>query len=603
MKYYHILPPALIGVSMVLVQSQIAVAISPQEVEKIGREITVRIVDSQNPTNAGSGIIVKRSGNTYTVLTAYHVVKSDKKYQIFTPDGQSNQLQSVKRLQGVDLAVAEFSSSKTYSVAKIGNSDKATRTTTVYVAGFPAPRGAIPNPEFFLNKGQVNANGAAQSEGYNIIYDNDTLGGMSGGPVLNEQGEVVAIHGRADEQEIGEKSQSKIVTGIGITIYSALRQMLAVGVDVGVRPPGVVAAAPKADDFYIRANNKARQKDYKGAIADYTEAIRLNPNYDAAYNNRGVVRRRLGDKQGAIADFNSALKINPNDADVYVNRGVARDNLGELQGAIADYNTALKINPNYALAYNNRGIVRRQLGDKQGAIADFNSALKINPNYAYAYTGRGVVRYDLKDLQGAIADYNSAIKIIPNEAKLYYNRGIARYDLGDHKGAIADYNTAIKINPNNAEAYNNRGNARRQLGDNQGAIADFNSAIKINPNYAQAYGNRGVARHILGDKQGAIADYNSALKINPNYAEAYTGRGVARYILGDKQGAIADYNSALKINPNYAEAYNNRGVARAAIGDKQSGIADLQKAADLFQQQGNTQLYQKALELIRKLQQ
>ncbi|WP_337885667.1 tetratricopeptide repeat-containing serine protease family protein [Fischerella thermalis] len=375
MKSYYVLPPALIGVSIVLVQSQIAIAISPQEVEKIARDITVRIVDSQNPTNAGSGIIVKRSGNTYTVLTAYHVVKGDKKYQIFTPDGQNNPIQSVKRLgKEIDLAVVEFSSSKTYSVATIGNSDKATRTTTVYVAGFPAPRGAIPNPEFFLNKGQVNANGAAQGDGYNIIYDNDTLGGMSGGPVLNEQGEVVAIHGRADEQEIGEKSQSKIVTGIGITIYSALRQMLAIGVDVGVLPPDVVAATPKADDFYIRAYNKYRQKDYKGAIADYTEAIRLNPKYDEAYNDRGIARSELGDKQGAIADYNTAIKINPNLAQAYNNRGIARSELGDKQGAIADYNSALKINPNYAQAYGNRGVARAQLGDKQAAIADLQKA-------------------------------------------------------------------------------------------------------------------------------------------------------------------------------------------------------------------------------------
>ena len=225
-----------------------------------------------------------------------------------------------------------------------------------------------------MNKGQVNANGAAQGDGYNIIYDNDTLGGMSGGPVLNEQGEVVAIHGRADEQEIGEKSQSKIVTGIGITIYSALRQMLAIGVDVGVLPPDVVAATPKADDFYIRAYNKYRQKDYKGAIADYTEAIRLNPKYDEAYNDRGIARSELGDKQGAIADYNTAIKINPNLAQAYNNRGIARSELGDKQGAIADYNSALKINPNYAQAYGNRGVARAQLGDKQAAIADLQKA-------------------------------------------------------------------------------------------------------------------------------------------------------------------------------------------------------------------------------------
>ncbi len=279
MKYFYTLPPVFIGVSMVLVQSQVAVALSSQQVEQIGKEITVRIVDSQNPTVSGSGVLIKHSGNTYTVLTAYHVVKDAGKYEIITPDTQTHQVKSVKRLPNVDLAVVEFSSSKDYKIAKIGNSDKATASTSVYVAGFPGRTAAISNPQLFFNKGQVQANGAAQRDGYNILYDNDTLSGMSGGAVLNEQGEVVAIHGRVDEQEVGEKSQSKIITGLGTTIYSALRQMLAVGVDVGVRPPDVVATGLKADDFYIRAYDKYDQKDYKGAIADLTEAIRLNPNY------------------------------------------------------------------------------------------------------------------------------------------------------------------------------------------------------------------------------------------------------------------------------------------------------------------------------------
>ncbi len=535
MKYFYTLPPVVIGVSMVLVQSQIAVALSQQQVEQIGKEITVRIVDTQDPTVSGSGVLIKHSGDTYTVLTAYHVVKDGGKYEIMTPDTQTNQVKSVKRLPDVDLAVVEFSSSKDYKIAKIGNSDKATASTSVYVAGFPGRTAAISNPQLFFNKGQVQANGAAQRDGYNILYDNDTLSGMSGGAVLNEQGEVVAIHGRVDEQEIGEKSQSKIITGLGTTIYSALRQMLAVGVDVGVRPPDVVATGLKADDFFIRAYDKYDQKDYKGAIADLTQAIRLNPNYDKAYYNRGVVRDELGDKQGAIADYNSALKINPNYAYAYNNRGNARSDLGDKQGAIADYNSAIKINPNFANAYYNRGVVRRKLGDKQGAIADFNTALKINPNLALAYSNRGVVR--------------------------------------------------------------------SELGDKKGAIADYTSALKINPNLALAHSNRGVVRSELGDKQGAIADYTSAIKINPNDADAYNNRGIVRRKLGDKQGAIADFNTALKINPNLANAYAGRGIARADLGDKQGGIADLQKAAELFQQQGNTELYQKTLEFIRKLQQ
>ena len=97
------------------------------------------------------------------------------------------------------------------------------------------------------------------------------------------------------------------------------------------------------------------------------------------YYNRGNARYKLGDKQGAIQDYNQAIKINPNEAKAYYGRGNVRSDLGDKQGAIQDYNQAIKINPKDAEAYYNRGFVRSKLGDKQGAIDDYNQAIKINP--------------------------------------------------------------------------------------------------------------------------------------------------------------------------------------------------------------------------------
>jgi tetratricopeptide (TPR) repeat protein/S1-C subfamily serine protease len=341
-------------------------------------------------------------------------------------------------------------------------------------------------------------------------------------------------------------------------------------------------------------------KKYREAAAAINKAIELSPRA-AFYNNRGNVRDDLGDKQGAIDDYNQAIKINPNYAQAYYNRGIVRDELGDKPGAIDDYNLAIKINPNYAQAYYNRGNARDDLGDKQGAIDDYNQAIKFNPNYAPAYNNRGVVRDDLGDKPGAIDDYNQAIKFNPNYAPAYYNRGIVRYDLGDKQGAIDDYNQAIKFNPNYAPAYNNRGNARDDLGDKPGAIDDYNLAIKINPNYAQAYYNRGIVRYELGDKPGAIDDYNLAIKINPNYAQAYYNRGKVRDELGDKPGAIDDFNQAIKFNPNLAQAYGNRAYVYYQLGDKQKVREDLQRAAQLFKAQGNTALYEKAMALLKGL--
>ena len=162
-------------------------------------------------------------------------------------------------------------------------------------------------------------------------------------------------------------------------------------------------------------------------------------------NQKEVNKNELKDKQKAIADYTQAIKINPKDADAYINRGNARDDLGDKQGAIDDYTQAIKINPNYALAYYNRGVVRYDLGDKQGAIDDYTLAIKINPNYALAYNNRGIVRNELGDKQGAIADYNQAIKFNPNYAQAYARRGIVYYQLGDKQKAREDLRRAAQL--------------------------------------------------------------------------------------------------------------------------------------------------------------
>ena len=459
MKYNYALSSAFIGVSIVLVQPQVANALSSEQVGEIAQGITVLIEDTDKNEN-GSGIIIKKEGNTYTVLTAAHVVAKAKQYEIVTTDNQRYQLDysKVKKLPNqIDLAVVTFSSNQNYQVAKVGNPDKAKLGTTVYVAGFPKQTAARKFSSInFPPPGQITANATqAIDGGYTLVYSIPTLPGMSGGPLLNQQGELIGIHGRGEAATIDDVTYDEINpqvavvksnNNLAISIYTFLRQAKVVNVDLGISaPPLQVAQALTAEDYFLKGVDKYDKKDNQGAIQDFTQAIKINPKDADAYIKRGNARRNLKDYQGAIQDFTQAIKINPKYANAYIKRGNARSNLKDYQGAIQDYTQAIKINPKYAGAYSNRGNARSNLKDYQGAIQDYTQAIKINPKYAGAYSNRGNARSNLKDYQGAIQDYTQAIKINPKYADAYSNRGVVRGELKDYQGAINDLNIAANL--------------------------------------------------------------------------------------------------------------------------------------------------------------
>jgi tetratricopeptide (TPR) repeat protein len=621
---------AILGVGFALVQVQAVQAISKTEISKTAQSITVMIQDVQDPKFAGSGVIIKREGQTYTVLTAQHVLDSSNNFRVMAADEKQYPViqGSIRKFPGVDLALIQFTSTESYSIAKMGNSDKSPLGTASFVAGFPATTEVRSEPSFYFTSGEISANANRPlKDGYAIAYSNPTLPGMSGGPVLNEQGELIGIHGRGESAAVPQnaklrediyvlKTEFNYAVPINTFLHLSSQSNIAL---VFETPSRAVTSEPTADDYFLQGSKKSDSGDYKGAMADFDQALRINPNYAEAYIGRGYAHSLLNDVKGAFADFDQALRINPNDAESYVNRGSAREKLGDIKGAIADYFQSIQINPNktnsarwylsvlgiggtrdkrYITAdynptiqrypnnadiYYYRGLTRSHSDDREGAIADYSQAIQMNPNFAEAYNERGTVRSYLGDKKGAISDHIQALQIDPNETNAQNDLSSFHYYYkSDKKGVIADYSQALQLFPKSADVYFYRGISLSWLGDKKGSITDYNQAIKINPNHAKAYNVRGFTRNELGDKKSAIADYNQAIKINPEFSEAYNNRGSVRYELGDKKGAIDDSTKAIRIDPKFSEAYTNRGRARYELGDKKGAIDDSTKAIELY---------------------
>lgn len=174
-------------------------------------------------------------------------------------------------------------------------------------------------------------------------------------------------------------------------------------------PPGARAIA-----YRNRAETYAERAANEKAIADYTEALRLNAKDAVAYAGRGRVRLTKGAIKDAVADLGEAIRLEPNVASLYVVRGYAHLVKGNKRAAIADYSEAIRLDPKNVTAYNNRGLAYRKKGELKRALADYTQAIQFNPSYALAYNNRGYVLEALGNKTEAAADFRKALSLDPS---------------------------------------------------------------------------------------------------------------------------------------------------------------------------------------------
>ncbi|WP_199290873.1 MULTISPECIES: GUN4 domain-containing protein [unclassified Anabaena] len=198
MKFSQGLGVILGTTTLALVQYQPVSALTSVEVNDIAKPITVMIGGLDGK---GSGVIIAKNGNTYTVLTANHVVKKAGYgiYEIITHDGQKYPMESAQTVGKLDLALVRFTSSKNYPFAKIGDYRTVKEGATVYNSGFPIPSSSNNQQRnYFFITAQITSRGRGENLGYDLFFSGSPRPGMSGGPILNDQGEVIGIYGKAE---------------------------------------------------------------------------------------------------------------------------------------------------------------------------------------------------------------------------------------------------------------------------------------------------------------------------------------------------------------------------------------------------------------------
>jgi S1-C subfamily serine protease/lipoprotein NlpI len=437
---YKHLTPALFGSSVAILVMQIlpdrAISATPTaSTAPIGDSrselLRQRIVTIETRSGQGSGAIIRRTANTYTILTAAHVV-NDLRHaplSITTPDRQQYIVDpsAVKIApNALDLATITFQSDREYAVAELGNSDTIARGKQVFIAGFQGK-----SLKFFPGT-VVASSRQAQSKGYGLAFSSiDVLPGMSGGGLFSETGSLIGINGksigtitsyvsnneRSALRSLQPTQRLKPLSGLAIPINTFTQIAPQLNLDIAPTAPIPTSAALTADDLFITAQDKSEKGDYPGAIADYNGALALDPTFLEIYFRRGIARSLTKDWQGAESDYTRAIASDPQHPEAYLHRGSMRNTQANWQGAKTDFDIAIYLNPNTAAAYLGRGFALCELNNCQQGVKDFDRAIEISPNSAEAYNRRAFAYHRLGNNRSAIANYVTAAELYQKQGK------------------------------------------------------------------------------------------------------------------------------------------------------------------------------------------
>ncbi|MBD2019757.1 tetratricopeptide repeat protein [Leptolyngbya sp. FACHB-36] len=205
------------------------------------------------------------------------------------------------------------------------------------------------------------------------------------------------------------------------------------------------STALKALLLYQQGHAAQHQPDQ--AIAFFSNALALRPDWHEVWRSRGAVLLSVGEWDDAIASCERALELDPTDAEAWSIQGTALYRLKRYSDAADRCDRALEIDPNHHSAWRTLSDALYQLGRYEEAVVSYDKALDLRPNDPPAWSDRGLALQRLGRYDAAIASFDKRLELEPDNYKLWYQRGLVLRRLRSVDDAIADFDRALTIRP------------------------------------------------------------------------------------------------------------------------------------------------------------
>lgn len=277
------------------------------------------------------------------------------------------------------------------------------------------------------------------------------------------------------------------------------------------------------------------------AEKDYSETIRLAPNFAALYRDRAQIRFGLGNQEGAMADFTIALDQAPFDADNYANRGYLRMLQNDFAGAGEDIRKGLFWQNGHPRSEYMLGLLHYSTGRYGDAVAQIDRARARGFRGSEAFITRARSLYYLGTYEAAIREATDGLQPFPAQYDLTEIRARARLARREFAEALADAEAVVQAAPRYGRAYATRGAVRLAMKDVAGAAADADRAIELSPTLFDAHELKSDILLASGDQAAAravLAKSAARTDARMEYDVASRARHAARVVEMDKPKPI-----------------------------------------------------------------
>jgi tetratricopeptide (TPR) repeat protein len=315
--------------------------------------VVIVALDKQgNPVGQGSGFVVRSDG---AIITNYHVISGAEDIQVKAG-------KEVLPVEGIiyidkenDLVILK-AKAKALPAVRLGDIAKVSVGEKVYVIG--SPQGL----ENTISDGILSGIREVDPKRKIIQITAPVSAGSSGGPVFNDNGEVIGVVTFL----IKESQNLNFAMPINV-----LKSRIADKKVTSFQKAQIGEYQKTAEYWYNLGAFCDESGLYNKAIEAYKQAIRIKPDLAEAYNNLGAAYGNLGRHTEAVEACKQAIRIKPDDAEAHYNLGKAYGDLGKYAEAMESFKQAIRIKLDFAGAHYNLGVAYLILGRKSDALEEY----------------------------------------------------------------------------------------------------------------------------------------------------------------------------------------------------------------------------------------